>query len=127
MGAQQNIDEAMHLVRGSMELMLERDARLHELQDKSSSLSETSNSFAQRAQRLQWQYRWHRLRTRLLACTLCLWLALSYAFCNHSPVFFSATGVLFTTAFVADVYIARCLRSTGSDPQEEYSALHVQV
>eukprot|EP00443_Scrippsiella_acuminata_P048162 CAMPEP_0115268982 /NCGR_PEP_ID=MMETSP0270-20121206/52798_1 /TAXON_ID=71861 /ORGANISM="Scrippsiella trochoidea, Strain CCMP3099" /LENGTH=138 /DNA_ID=CAMNT_0002685195 /DNA_START=181 /DNA_END=597 /DNA_ORIENTATION=- len=125
--AQRSVDEAMDSVRGSMELMMERDARLHELQDKSSSLADTSNSFAQRARRLQWEYRWQYLRVRLFVCALAVWLALSYTFRHRLPIFFAVTGFVLSAAFLADHYVVRRLRSAEPDPQEAYAALHVQV
>merc|ERR1712113_1210486 len=110
-----------------MELMLDRDSRLSGLHDKSSSLSDISNSFAQRARRLQWEYRWHCLRIRLLVCMLVLWLALSYVFCRQLPLFFAATGFMLASAFLIDHYLVRRRRGIESDPTEAYSALHVQV
>mmetsp|Transcript_34463 Transcript_34463/g.87138 ORF Transcript_34463/g.87138 Transcript_34463/m.87138 type:complete len:139 (+) Transcript_34463:62-478(+) len=125
--AQRSVDEAMDSVRGSMELMMERDARLHELQDKSSSLTDASNSFAQRARRLQWVYQWHYLRVRLLVFSLVLWLGLSYTFRHQLPVFFAATGIVLAAAFLADHYIVRRLRSAEPHHQGAYAALHAQV
>mmetsp|Transcript_3718 Transcript_3718/g.9483 ORF Transcript_3718/g.9483 Transcript_3718/m.9483 type:complete len:148 (-) Transcript_3718:139-582(-) len=64
--ARYEINEAMDTMRNNMTIMAEREAKLSELNDKSSTLQSTSNAFSRQARVLQWEMRWQQLRIRLL-------------------------------------------------------------
>merc|ERR1719210_3094435 len=89
---QQGIDEVAETVRENMAMMVERESRLHELEDKSGMPQSTSGTFRDRARMLQWQLRWQRYRIIAMACAFVLWLALLHVLRDHLPAYFVATG-----------------------------------
>merc|ERR1712151_322572 len=94
-----------------MSILAERDASLHNLQDKSSTLQGTSLSFTRQAKRLKWEMRWRQYRIMIFAAVFSVWLVLLYAFRQRLAVFLCASGIFFTVAYLLQRHFVKRWRA----------------
>uniref|UniRef100_A0A7S1F382 V-SNARE coiled-coil homology domain-containing protein n=1 Tax=Noctiluca scintillans TaxID=2966 RepID=A0A7S1F382_NOCSC len=76
--ARHEIDGAMGLMRDNMAMMAERDERLHNVSEKSSSLQGGALAFNRQAKRMRWQMRWQQYRISVLVVLLLVWATTFY-------------------------------------------------
>merc|ERR1712083_144329 len=75
-----------------MGMLSDRDSRLHDLSNKSSSLQFTSDAFNRQAKYMHWELRWQKLRLWILASLLSLWAVLFY-FCRRRLTLFIVASI----------------------------------
>jgi len=63
--AQNQVDEVVGIMRNNMEKVLERDAKLNDLEDKSDALAEGSSRFQMTSKKLKNQMWWQNLKWQI--------------------------------------------------------------
>mmetsp|Transcript_104895 Transcript_104895/g.326042 ORF Transcript_104895/g.326042 Transcript_104895/m.326042 type:complete len:128 (+) Transcript_104895:641-1024(+) len=107
-----DINEAMGLMRDNIVRISDRDAKLHEMQEKSSAFQNTSERFTGQAKSLQWKTRWQHYRFYAFAAVLALWGALLIAFHDHLLVYLPVSA-----AVLGLLYLAQDVLSKRWSPQ----------
>mmetsp|Transcript_20637 Transcript_20637/g.42821 ORF Transcript_20637/g.42821 Transcript_20637/m.42821 type:complete len:150 (-) Transcript_20637:484-933(-) len=104
---QKDVDAALGAVRENLVKLADRDARLHDLQDKSTAFQNTSEKFTGQAKTLQWRTKWQKYRLYGLVAVLVMWALLSFAFRQHLLIYFSVSSVAFVVLFVMQHFLAK--------------------
>mmetsp|Transcript_104143 Transcript_104143/g.324725 ORF Transcript_104143/g.324725 Transcript_104143/m.324725 type:complete len:156 (+) Transcript_104143:69-536(+) len=104
---QRELDAAMGVMRENMTRMADRDAQLHDLQDKSTAFASTTEKFSGQAKTLQWRMKFQQYRLYMLAAALALWVLLALIFKQHLPAYFAVSGVAFAALWVVQHFLAK--------------------
>eukprot|EP00427_Karlodinium_veneficum_P057268 CAMPEP_0169422424 /NCGR_PEP_ID=MMETSP1017-20121227/66925_1 /TAXON_ID=342587 /ORGANISM="Karlodinium micrum, Strain CCMP2283" /LENGTH=92 /DNA_ID=CAMNT_0009531991 /DNA_START=21 /DNA_END=296 /DNA_ORIENTATION=- len=84
---QHDLEEVMGMMRGNISAMTDREMRLNELSNKSSTLQGTADAFSRQSKALQWEMKWQRIRVWLLVAVLVVW-GLAFFFVPVSKLVF---------------------------------------
>merc|ERR1719486_972438 len=113
---QQEVDNAMGIMRNNMVNMAERESSLQNLQGKSDLLQGTSGQFSRQAKRLRWEMRWQQYRLVFLLMAMVAWTALFFLFQHHKPIFLACSlGVALLAYLVQRVLAKRARAQLESD------------
>merc|ERR1712216_281711 len=95
-------------MRNNMSSMAERDSRLNELSNNSSTLQGTADAFTRQSKALQWEMQWQRMRLWMLAAVLLIWgIAFFFFFSRHKLVFIGGSVVFFSLLVVTERLLVR--------------------
>mmetsp|Transcript_31445 Transcript_31445/g.73449 ORF Transcript_31445/g.73449 Transcript_31445/m.73449 type:complete len:141 (+) Transcript_31445:100-522(+) len=114
--ARAEINEAMDVMRNNMTIMAERDIKLNELSDKSSTLQSTSTAFSRQARVMQWEMRWQQIRIRILMVLIVIdALVVGYVAYKHPRTVTTkvivASFVVFAVLFLIERFLSRRWRA----------------
>merc|ERR1712062_167574 len=94
-------------MRDNITMMSDRDAKLHELQDKSTAFHATSEKFTGQAKTLQWRTKWQQYRLYCMIGTLILWALLLLPFRHHLAVYIPVSLVVMCTLHAAQHFLVK--------------------
>mmetsp|Transcript_22979 Transcript_22979/g.42275 ORF Transcript_22979/g.42275 Transcript_22979/m.42275 type:complete len:151 (+) Transcript_22979:87-539(+) len=78
--AHEEVNQTMDVMRHNMNLLAEREERLNNLNDKSSTLQVGAAAFNRSSKKVRWQMEWQRYRMVLLIGVLVIWLIIAIVF-----------------------------------------------
>eukprot|EP00927_Polykrikos_kofoidii_P038837 TRINITY_DN33280_c0_g1_i1.p1 TRINITY_DN33280_c0_g1~~TRINITY_DN33280_c0_g1_i1.p1 ORF type:complete len:176 (+),score=35.20 TRINITY_DN33280_c0_g1_i1:72-530(+) len=103
--ARQEVDNAMAVMRDSMQRLADREAQLTSLQGKSQVLQGTSGAFNRQAKKLRWELRWQQYRVLVVSILSVIWIAGFYPCRNYVKEYAAITAA---TTFLLCL-IQRCM------------------
>merc|ERR1719221_1655409 len=113
------LNGAMGVMRDNMQMMVERDAKINDLDARSAELQNTSGAFKQQAGQLRKHQEWQQLRVYLVTGGIVLslvWVLMLVILKKHWAAYIGVSLALFSVSGVAACLYYRSRRPHSEGP-----------